>query len=346
MAKYEMELSVSDPAKTVKLFNSKTKCFSLCKRKMDSVKNQYYAIRKRVCHEPCSSADFGCVIALCSCNSTDGSGCVCGGNHLVHKVDPPVTAVSDYGLMGGHYSVRKDVHSNGNGQYSFHTEHFDGSMVMDESPHGYADADQLYGYDGMKNCQTSGSSIITTDNRSDLSDQLDHGAKGLKAVLGIDQDQDGEKHSQFSGNSTGLSREPRSITAISEKWCSLEPSIPTWSIVLGVNSPDMLTDTRILEPKTLILSDDKRTETNISDALAFQATLDSVIPDSGLCSAMVSEGGFMHSHRKGFSEKEDLGLLSGELFTDFALDTNQKDLGSHTFATTNCGNHIDPIQRK
>jgi len=181
---------------------------------------------------------------------------------------------------------------------------------------------------------------------SDLSDQLDHGAKGLKAVLGIDQDQDGEKHSQFSGNSTGLSHEPRSITAISEKWCSLEPSIPTWSIVLGVNSPDMLTDTRILEPKTLILSDDKRTETNISDALAFQATLDSVIPDSGLCSAMVSEGGFMHSHRKGFSEKEDLGLLSGELFTDFALDTNQKDLGSHTFATTNCGNHIDPIQRK
>jgi len=46
MAKYEMELSVSDPAKTVKLFNSKTKCFSLCKRKMDSVKNQYYAIRE------------------------------------------------------------------------------------------------------------------------------------------------------------------------------------------------------------------------------------------------------------------------------------------------------------
>ncbi|KAG2640549.1 hypothetical protein PVAP13_2KG103500 [Panicum virgatum] len=346
MAKYEMELSVSDPAKTVKLFNSKKKCFSLCKRKMDSVKNQYYAIRKRVCHEPCSSADFGYVIALCSCNSTDGGGCVCGGNHLVHKVDPPVTAVSDYGFMGGHYSVRKDVHSNGNEQYSFHTEHSDGSMVMDESLHGYADANQLYGYDDMKNSQTSGSSIISTDNRSDLSDQFDHRAKGLNAVLGIDQDQDGEKRGQFSGNSTGGLREPGSVKAIGQKWCSLEPSIPTWSMVLGVNSPDMLTDTRIIEPKTLLLSDDKKMETKISDGLAFQATLDSVIPNSGLGCAAESGGGFMHSHLKGFSQKEDLELLSGELFSDSARDTNQKDFGSHTFDTTNCGNHIDPIQRK
>ncbi|RLM87717.1 uncharacterized protein C2845_PM04G04880 [Panicum miliaceum] len=348
MAKYEMELSVSDPPKAVKLFNSKTKCFSLCKRKIYSVKDQHCSIRKRVCHEPCSSADFGYVIALCSCNSTDGGGCVCGGHHLVHKVDPPVTVVSDYGFMGGRYSVRKHVHSNGNGQYSFHTEHSDGSMVMDESLHGNADADQLYGYDDndMKNSQTSGSSIISTDNRSDLSDQFDHGAKGLKAVLGIDQDQDGEKHGHFSANSTGGLRELGSIKAISQKWCSLEPSIPTWTMFLGVNSPDILTDTRIIEPKTPTLSDDKKMETNISDALAFPATLDSVIPDSGLGSAVVSEGGFMHSHLKGFSQKEDLELLSGELFSDSARDTDQKDFRSHTFDATNCGNHIDPIQRK
>ncbi|CAN6203281.1 unnamed protein product [Urochloa humidicola] len=302
MAKYEMELSVSDPAKAMKLFNSKAKFFSLCKRKIGSVKNQYYARRKRVCPEPCLSANFGYVITACSCNPTDGSGCACGGRHLVHTVDPSVAVVSDYGFMGGSYSERKH---NGNGQFSFPTEHSDGSMVMDESPHGYSDADQ-----------TSGSNIISTDNRSDLSDQFDNGAKGSKALLGIDQDQDGEKHDQFSGHSIGGLLEPGSIKAISQKWSSQEPSIPTWNIVLGVNSPDMLTDMGVGEPNILMLSDDKKMKANVSDSLASEANFDSVIPDSGLDSAMSSEGGFMHSHLKGFSQIEDLELLSDELFSD------------------------------
>ncbi|CAL5066656.1 unnamed protein product [Urochloa decumbens] len=347
MAKYEMELSVSDPAKAMKLFNSKEKCFSLCKRKIDSVKNQYYARRKRVCHEPCLSANFVYVITPCSCDPTDGSGCSCGGHRLVHTVDPSVTIVSDHGFMGGSYSERKYVHYNDNGQYSFHTEHTDGSMVMDESQHGYSDADQLYGYDEMqKNSQTSGSSIISTDNVSDLCDQFDNGAKGSKALPGIDQDQDGEKHGQFSGHSIGGLLEPGSIKAISQKWSSQEPSIPTWSMVLGVNSPDMLTDMGVGEPEILTLSDDKKMKANVSDALASEANLDSAIPDSVLDSAMSSEGGFMHSHLKGFSQIEDPGLLSDKLFSDSALDTSQEDLGPHTFHATNCGNHIDPVQRK
>ncbi|OEL35137.1 hypothetical protein BAE44_0003841 [Dichanthelium oligosanthes] len=354
MAKYEMELSVSNPAKATKLFNSKAKCFSLFKRKIDSVKNQYYAMRKRVCHEPCLSADFGYVIAPCSCNPTDGRGCACGGRHLDHKVDPSVAVVSCYGFMGGPHAERKHVHSNSNGQCSFHTDHSDGSMsmVMDgntnhESSHGYSDADQLYGYDSMqKDSQTSGSNIASADNRSDLSEQFDNGAKGSKDLPGIDQDQDGARHCQFSGNSTGGLLEPGSIKAISQKLCPQEHRVPTWIKVLGVNSPDTLTDTHIIEPKTLMLSGDKKMETNISDALAFQENFYSAVPDSSLGSAMASKGGFMHSHLKGFSQKEDLELLSGEHSSDSALDTNQKDLGPHTFDTTNCSNHIDPIQKK
>ncbi|CAN6222562.1 unnamed protein product [Urochloa humidicola] len=332
MAKYEMELSVSDPAKAMKLFNSKAKCFSLCKRKIDSVKNQYYARRKRVCPEPCLSANFGYVIIPCA--STDGGGCACGGHHLVHTVDPSVAVLSDYGSMGGSYSERKH---NGNGQYSFHTEHSDGSMVMDESQHGYSDADQ-----------TSGSNIISADNRSDLSNQFENGAKGSKALPGIDQNQDGKKHGQFSGHSIGGLLQPGSIKAISQKWSSQEPSIPTRSMVLGVNSPDMLTDMGVGEPNTPMLSDDKKMKANVGDALASEANLDSVTPDSGLGSAMSSEGGFMHSHLKGFSQIEDLELLSDELFSNSALDTNQEDLGPRTChaSATNCGNHIDPVQRK
>ncbi|CAN6180713.1 unnamed protein product [Urochloa humidicola] len=332
MAKYEMELSVSDPAKAMELFNLKAKCFSLCKRKIDSVKNQYYARRKRVCPEPCLSANFGYVITPCS--STDGGGYACGGHHLVHTVDPSVAVLSDYGSMGGSYSERKH---NDNGQYSFRTEHSDGSMVMDESQHGYSDAEQ-----------TSGDNIISADNRSDLSNQFENGAKGSKALPGIDQDQDGKKHGQFSGHSIGGLLEPGSIKAISQKWSSQEPSIPAWSMVMGVNSPDMLTDMGVGEPNTLMLSDDKKMKANVSDALASEANLDSVTPDSGLDSAMSSEGGFMHSHLKSFSQIEDLELLSDELFSDSALDTNQEDLGPRTChaSATNCGNHIDPVQRK
>lgn len=329
MAKYEMELSVSDPAKAMKLFQSKAKCFSLRKRKIDSVKNQYYAMRKRVCHEPCFAADFGYVIAPCSCNPTDGGGCACGGHHLVHTVDSAAVG-SDYGFKGGNYSERKHVHYNGKGQYSFHTEQSDGSMVLDASPHGHSDADQLDGYDDMqKNSQTSGSNLISADNRSDLSDQLDNGAKGSKALPGIDQYQAGEKHGQFSGNSTGGLLKPGSIKEIGQK-CSQEPSVLTWSMVLGVNSPDLLRDMGVLEPKTLMLSD-------VSYALASQANLDSLIPDYGSGSAMASEGGPMHSHLKGFNQKEDI-------FSDSALDTYQKDSGLHTFGLTNYANCT--VQRK
>ncbi|XP_062187019.1 uncharacterized protein LOC133890590 isoform X2 [Phragmites australis] len=375
MAKYEAELSTSNPAKANKLFNSKAKVFSLCKRKIDSVKNQYYAMRKRVCHEPCLSADFGYVIAPCSCSPIDGGDCACGGllkrlegRLLVHKVDPSGAVVNGYGCIGGSCSEEQHVHSNGNGQYSFHTEHAspDGSIVIDgnsnhESLHDYSDEDQLYGYDYMqKNLQIRERNIVSTDNRSDLSDQYDNGATGSKSLPSIAQDD--VKLGQFSGDSTGGLLEPGSFKAISQKWCSQAPSIPTWSKVQGVNSSDILTDMSRTERKTLMLSDDKKMETNNSDALAFQSNLDGVISDSGLRNEMVPEGGFMHPNLKGFSQKEDLELVSSEHFSDSALDTNQEDLGGSQAKVflkgssrgphlspsdaTNCDNRIDPIQKK
>ncbi|KAF8677912.1 hypothetical protein HU200_046397 [Digitaria exilis] len=234
-----------------------------------------------------------------------------------------------------------------NGQYSFHKMHSDGSVLMDESLRSYLHADQLYGYDDMqKNSQTSGSFINTDKNRSNATEQFDNGAKGSKALPGIYQDQDSEKHGQFSGNNTGGLLEPGSTKAINRKWCSQEPSIPTWSMVLGVSSPYMLTDMRVVEPKTIMFSDDQNMKTSVSDAHAFQVNLDSVIPDSGLGSEMASECGFMHCKLKDFSKKEDLELVRGEPFQDSALDANQKYLGPHNFDITNCGNCIDLGRRK
>lgn len=339
MTKYETELSASNPAKGTKLFNSKAKRFSLYKRKIASVKNHYYAMRKRVCHEPCLSADF-----CYTCNLVDGGGCACGGHHLVQKVVQSGAVVSNI--------ERKHVHSKGNGQYSFHTEHAnsDGSMVIDgntnyDSPHGCSDVEKLYDCDDMqKNSQTSGSNVISANSRSDLSDKFDHGAKGSKALHGIHQDD--LKLEPFSGNTTRGSLEPGAFKAISQKSFPQEPSIPTWSMVLGVNLPDMLTDMHIIEGETLTLSDDKKMETGSIDALPFQANLDNVVSDSGSGSAMVREGGSMHYHLKGFSQKENHELLSSDLFPECVLETNQEDLGPQPPVSTNCDNHIDPIQKE
>ncbi|KAL6647327.1 hypothetical protein ACP70R_014764 [Stipagrostis hirtigluma subsp. patula] len=366
MAKYETELSTSTPAKANKLFNSNAKDFVLCKRKIDSVKNQYYAMRKRVCLEPCLSADFGSVIAPCSCIPVDGGGCACGGcsegRLLVHKVDPSGAIVNRFGLSARHYEVEgQHVHSNGNGHNSFHTEHVnaDVSTVIDgntnyENPHGYSD-----GYDYMqKNPQATERNISSLDNRSDLSGQYDGGATGSRVLLGTNQDD--VKLDRFSQNSTGGLLEPVSVKVISQK-CFQAPSIPTWSKVQGINSPDMLTDMHRNKQETLMLSDDNKMETTNSGTPAFQEVLHGGISVPGLCNAMVSECVFMHSRLNGFSQKEDLELLT-EHFTDPALDRNQEDLDNfHTkvflktssrghhlspFDATDCGNHIDPIHKQ
>uniref|UniRef100_A0A0A9CUB7 Uncharacterized protein n=1 Tax=Arundo donax TaxID=35708 RepID=A0A0A9CUB7_ARUDO len=271
-----------------------------------------------------------------------------------------------YGCIGGSCS-EGHINSNGNGQYSFHMEHAssDGSIIIDgntnhESLHGYLDVDQSYGHYMQKNPQTGERNVVSIDNGSDLSDQYDNGATVSKALPRIDQD--GVKHGQFSGDSTGGLLEPGSFKTISQKWCPQAPSIPTWSKVQGINSPDILADMHRTERGTLTLSDDKKLETNNSDALAFQAHLDDVISDSGLGNEMVSEGGSIHSNQKGFSQKEDLELLSSEHFLDSALDTNQEDSrgsqanvflkGNSTEPhispsdAINCGNHIDSVQKK
>jgi hypothetical protein len=375
MVKYESELFTSNPAKANTLFNSKAKGFSVYKRKLDSVKLQYYARRKRVCHEPSLSADFGYAVVPCSCIRKDGGSCACGGelkcsedHQLVHKVDPSGGAVSSYGCVGGSYAYRQHVQSNG--QYSFDTEHAnsDGSIVIDGDSNrgslkGYSDVDQLYGYDYIQKIpQTSKQNIVSTDNSSDLINQVDSEATGSKALLSIDQNDVNYDQVSWSLNSTGGLLEPDSFNAIESRWCSQlpSPSIPTCNKLLGVSSPDMLTDVHRTEQDTLVLSDGKM-EKNSNDTLVFQENLDGGMSDSGLGNTMVSEGGFAHSNMKGFSKKEDLELLSSDHVLDSTVDTQEsvgdsdkKDFpkgnsrGSHLPCsdTTNCGNHIDPIQKK
>ncbi|TVU41274.1 hypothetical protein EJB05_14777, partial [Eragrostis curvula] len=373
MANYETELSASNPVKANKVFRSKAKGFSVYKRKIDSVKIQYYAKRKRVCHEPCLSDDFGYVVIPCSCTRKDGGGCACGGqlklsedHHLVHKVDPFGGAVSSYGCVGGSDADRQHVHSNGNGQYSFDTEHAnsDGSMVIDgNSNHGslqgYLAVDQLHGYDHMqKNPPTSERNTITTDNRSDLMNQYDTRVIGSKALSSIDQD--GIKHDQFGWNSTRGFLQSDSFNITRRGWCSQATSIPTRGKLLGVRSPDTLTDVHRIDQETLKFSDEKM-EINNKDAPAFQANLDGEMSVSSLGSVVLSEGKLMHSNLEGFSEKE-LEVLNNEHVVDSALDKNEEDAGdSHTKGFLkassrgshppssdifNCGNHIDPIQKK
>lgn len=385
IVEYETELSTSKPTKAIKHFNSKAKDFSLRKRKIDSAKNQYYAMRKRVCHEPCLSADFGYVIAPCSCLPV-GSGCVCGGllkpsegHHLVYKIDPAATFANSYGHIGESYAGGQDVHLKDNGHYIFHTKHANaaGSMVIDGntydgSLHGCSDVGQMYGCDYMqKNPQSSERNIASLKNLSDLQDyvhlrqpllddQYGNGVTGSKTLL--DTDHDGVAQNQFSGNKEGL-QEPGSFKVIKQHSCSRACGVPTRSKFQGVNSPDMLTDMHRKGQEILTLSDDKKMKTTNSDTIAFQANIDSGVSGSGLDNAIISESEFMHSHSMDFSHRKDFELLNGKNIFDSALDTNREDLGDphakvnlkdisrlHHLGlsdTSNvCGNHIDPIHQK
>ncbi|KAL5985788.1 hypothetical protein ACLOJK_027775 [Asimina triloba] len=54
----EIELSVSNLSKANRSFNVRGKEWRAHKRKADSVRSHYYAMRKRFCQEPCNSADL------------------------------------------------------------------------------------------------------------------------------------------------------------------------------------------------------------------------------------------------------------------------------------------------
>ena len=123
--------------------NSKAKDFSFQKREIDSVKNLYYVIRKRVRNDPCNSGDLGFLVAPCSCMAT-GSECVCGG--LPNNIEPELNSVSRYGQVGSSYNG-EHAYSETNGQ-SFHTKRTE-SMARDGDGtnnvvYGYSDVGQLY----------------------------------------------------------------------------------------------------------------------------------------------------------------------------------------------------------
>ncbi|KAF0908857.1 hypothetical protein E2562_028738 [Oryza meyeriana var. granulata] len=374
IVKYKTEVSTSNPDKAHKLFYSRAKHLSLRKRKIECVKNQYYAMRKRVCHEPCLASDFGYVITPCSCPV--GSDCVCDGlldllegHHLVQNVNPAADVVNGCGHTGESYSDGQHVHAKDNEHYKFHKGHdkaaggviFDGNTNC-ESVNGCSDVGKLYGYDYMpKNIQSSERNAASP-NLSDVHDYVQlwqpplcekaaNGMTGLEALLTTNQD--GIKQTQFSGNNNERLQEPGSLQAISQRWCSQATSTPAWKKFQGVNSPDMLTDMHHKEKEILTFSDDKRKETKVN--------MENGMSGSGLDNATESKP--MGSCLKNASQSEDFELLNSWNILDSSLDSNLEDLGDRhanvilkdisdghlldlPHVSSACGNNTGPIHKK
>uniref|UniRef100_A0A0E0HXQ7 FHA domain-containing protein n=1 Tax=Oryza nivara TaxID=4536 RepID=A0A0E0HXQ7_ORYNI len=383
IVKYETELSTSNPTKAHKLFYVRRKHLSLRKRKIESVKNQYYAMRKRICHDPCLAADFGYVITPCSCPV--GSDCVCDGlfnlledNHLIHNVNQAPDVVNGYGHIGESYADGQDVHAKDNGHYISHRRHDKaaGTVASDgstncESANGCSDVGKLYGYNFMpKNIQSSERNIASPKDLSDVQDCVQpqqpilceesaNGMTGLKALLNTDQDC--IKQNQFSGNSNEILQEPGSLKAMSEHWCSQAPSVPTRKKFQGVNAPDMLTDVHHKEQEILAFSDDKKKETTNIDTFSCKVNVENGMSGSGLDDA--TEGEVMHSCLMDASQGEDFELLNSENILDSSLDPNLEGLGDRhanvilkdiskehlldiPHVSSACGNNTDPIHEK
>nr|XP_051206895.1 uncharacterized protein LOC127321983 isoform X2 [Lolium perenne] len=369
IVEFETVLSTSSPGKTIKRFNSKGKVYSGRKRKIDSVKYQYYSRRKRVCHEPCLSTAFRYDVPPCSC-TPDGSGCVCGGllkplegHHLAHTLDPAALLVDNYGHIDDGYGGGQNVHHKDNQNYLFHANHANaaGSIlkdgtVNDDILHGCSDVGQPYKCgDVQKNPQSSERNIAPLKDLPDLQDyvnpqqpllgvQYGNGVTGSEILL--DADRNGVKQNQFSESSQQL--------------CSGIPMIHAWSKSEDVKSADMLVDMHKNEEHITFFCD-KKMETFSSDTFA---SLVNGISDSGLDNASLSENESMHACSMNCSQSKDSELLNGKNISGSALDTAQDDFSdfsakvvmedisrvhllglSDSHSSNTCDSHIYPIHK-
>ncbi|KXG39541.1 uncharacterized protein LOC8081094 isoform X1 [Sorghum bicolor] len=307
MAEYENELSTSDPAKAHKLFNSKAKDFSFQKRKIDSVKNLYYAMRKRVRNDPCNSGDLGFLVAPCSCMAT-GSECVCGG--LPNNIEPELNSVSRYGQVGSSYNGGH-AYSEMNGQ-SFHTKHTE-SMARDGDGtnnvvYGYSDVGQLYehhAYAANNHGNSEGNNVslksITDFQDSMQFQHLDNNQCGNGVV--------DSKALVIPNHFSGSVQEPTPLQVIGQPEGSEAPDGAIWS---GVQQRDRLT-----------LADDKNVKSENRDPLTFEANLD------GGMSGLDHAADFMDFPF--FSNSEDFDILNSENFLNSPSEGNQEDLDDPAF---------------
>ncbi|KAM0924585.1 hypothetical protein ACQ4PT_004570 [Festuca glaucescens] len=326
MVEYETELSTSNPAKAHKLFNSKARDVSFQKRKIESVKNLYYAMRKRVRNEPCDTTDLGFLISPCSCMAIGGD-CVCGGalgslqEHVVQNIEPGMSTVNCYGQAGGSYSGAQQTHHEMNG-HSFHAQHPE-SMIKDEdatnnTPFGFSDVVQMYDHKRTNLGINEGNSVSLrgiTDFQDSMqfqqlasSNQCGNEVAESEALMITDQG--GVEHVHFPVNNSGGVPEPGSLHLIRH---SDGPQVPCGAIWNGVEGPD-----------TLTLADDKKIKTANQDPLTSQANLDGGICMPGLDHAPMPEGDYMDFPY--FSNSDEFELLNGENFLNSPQETNQEDL--------------------
>uniref|UniRef100_A0ACD5X8U0 Uncharacterized protein n=1 Tax=Avena sativa TaxID=4498 RepID=A0ACD5X8U0_AVESA len=323
MVEYETELSISNPAKAHKLFNSKARDVSFQKRKAESVKNLYYAMRKRIRNEPCDTTDLGFLISPCSCMAIGGE-CVCGGAlrssqepHVVQNIEPGMSTMSCYGQAGASYSGAQQTHHEING-HSFHARH-PGSMIKDEdatnnTPFGYSDVVQMYEQHAEINEGNNVSLRGITDFQDSLqfqqlasSNQCGNEVAESKALMITDQG--GVEHAHFAANNSGVP-ERGSLHLVHHSEGSQAPCGAIWN---GVE-----------EPGTLTLADDKKIKADNQDPLTSQANLDDGICMPGLDHTAMPEGDYMDFPF--FSNSDEFELLNGENFLNSPHEINQEEL--------------------
>ncbi|XP_006650742.1 uncharacterized protein LOC102715282 [Oryza brachyantha] len=334
MVEYENDLSTSNTLKA-KLINSKAKDFSFQKRKIDSVKNQYYAMRKRVRNEPCNTDGLGFLIDPCSC-TMNGAQCVCGGllkhsqgHHVVHNTEPGPSTMNCYAQQDGRYNGGQTMYVGING-HSFPTKHADTDSIVKSGdiansvPYGHSGVVQIYEQDAYtQNAPdtSEGNSVSLkgiigiTDfqgsmqlQKLDPSNQCGNGVTESKTL--VIADRCGVEHVHFPVNSSSRMQESGPLQVIGQPEGSQTPVGSIW--------------TEVEERGTFTLDDDKKIKTANSDPLALQPNLDGGICEAGLDQEAIAEGDFMDFPF--FSNSEDLDLLNGENFLNIPHETNQEDL--------------------
>ncbi|KAJ0987771.1 hypothetical protein J5N97_006127 [Dioscorea zingiberensis] len=156
----EIELSVSNAPKANRLPSSKGKEIH-GKRKGQSVRSHYYAMRKRVCSEPCNSANLGVLDPSSLISMGSGIRCRHFGPHIADAVSNCVTAINSefQGPSTNHYKLLEIAYGNAQdilpdmlmvdsaaANASIGADGFHMDSIGDDFPDGIADNDCLFQY--------------------------------------------------------------------------------------------------------------------------------------------------------------------------------------------------------
>ncbi|XP_072951700.1 uncharacterized protein [Typha angustifolia] len=346
---FEIELPISNTSKANRTCNWKGRDPFSHKRKGDSVRNYYYAMRKRVCNEPCQSADLVSHGVPCSCVSS-GRECSCidplktQNHHSAENnaVGAPLLNSYEHSVTGfnrGEHAFPRMLNVDSTGTDDNNVQCINKRVdrarlygckhnippLVNRS--GMNHVDQSFEHDYKKDPQVCGENLSSLRSLSNVEENKRlqplatsnlYDNKAIEEKPFPSSGSDKGKCDGFTGNSNINLQVPDCRNSHDQLGCSsLASALPIWRTIQDVTTP---TISKEKEQEELTIHDSKMRNTLECEALTLQAKLSDGASDDGTSKvAIISEGDFLDisSSYMDFGDDDDELLL---------IDVDEKDI--------------------